>query len=216
MCIRDRVSTQSTGKKRKFESPTPFSFSVFSQKPVKYSSRPFSTNFRYNPSSSKKEAKLAESAALFPCNQDLVEMMETVEKEFDVLLSQLKTVKLWLSLITSKKEEKDFHMAVREEVLQLLSSFETNSVSVLSSIGRTCAVRGHLVEKAIKYEMNDEIMNGIVEYDQKIFLFQKKTFLEMRNALVVIADFLNKNTDSLLLTTTSSTETCEKKNNDSN
>ena len=144
------------------------------------------------------EDKVSDSQMTMPSNQLILETTEILRQELLAMVSNVDTVKLWIQLNVPRIEDgNNFGVGVQEDMVSELSRAEDHAFALLESITKYYIGRAKLVTRCFKYPKLPDFEMAISETDQKQYLSNVLSLVDLRNNYALLYDMIIKNIDKL-------------------
>jgi len=153
-------------------------------------------------SDDKKESddknKINESLMTMPSNHLILETTEILRAELLAMVSNVDTVKLWIQLNVPRIEDgNNFGVGVQEDMVTELSRAEDHAFALLESITKYYIGRAKLMTRCFKYPKLPDFEMAVSETDQKQYLSNVLSLVDLRNNYALLYDMIIKNIDKL-------------------
>jgi len=142
--------------------------------------------------------KVSQSQMTMPSNQLVVESTEVLRTELLAMVSNADTVKLWIQLNVPRIEDgNNFGVGVQEDMVSELSRAEDHAFALLESITKYYIGRAKLLTRCFKYPKLPDFEMAVSEADQKQYLSNVLSVVDLRNNYALLYDMIIKNIDKL-------------------
>jgi len=146
----------------------------------------------------KDKDKIEESLMTMPSNRLIVETTDLLRAELLAMVNNVDTVKLWVQLNVPRIEDgNNFGVSVQEDMVSELSRSEDNAFSLLESITKYYIARAKLVTRCFKFPKLPDFEMAVSELDQKQYLNNVLSLVDLRNNYALLYDMIIKNVDKL-------------------
>jgi len=146
----------------------------------------------------KDKEKVEESLMTMPSNRLIVETTEILRGELLAMVNNVDTVKLWIQLNVPRIEDgNNFGVSVQEDMVSELSRAEDNAFALLESITKYYIARAKLVTRCFKFPKLPDFEMAVSEVDQKQYLNNVLSLVDLRNNYALLYDMIIKNVDKL-------------------
>jgi len=142
--------------------------------------------------------RIPESQMTMPSNKLILETTEILRAELLSVVSNVDVVKLWIQLNIPRIEDgNNFGVGVQEDTMSELSRAEDHAFSLLETITKYYIARAKLVTRCFKYPNLADFEVAVSEADQKQYLSNVLSLVDLRNNYALIYDLVIKNIDKL-------------------
>jgi len=144
------------------------------------------------------DEKVSDSQMTMPSNQLILETTEILRKELLAMVSNVDTVKIWIQLNVPRIEDgNNFGVGVQEDTVSELSRAEDHAFALLESITKYYIGRAKLMTRCFKYPKLPDFEMAVSEADQKQYLSNVLSLVDLRNSYALLYDMIIKNIDKL-------------------
>jgi len=127
-------------------------------------------------------------------NQKLMELNDTVRKQFAETIETLKQIQLGIIFAVPNMEAgNNFGVDVQNEALKEVNTLETKANDAYRSISNFSNYRAQLVWKCVKYPQVEDCRLAVLERDERHLIDLRYAMLTMRNKLAALHNTLTKN-----------------------
>ncbi|KNC51825.1 proteasome activator subunit [Thecamonas trahens ATCC 50062] len=133
-------------------------------------------------------------------NSVILPLSDKIKHEMYVFLDTVATIKNWIQLRvpSSTDRVKQFDVAVQITVLTEVMGYEATVVAQLRSIHRYFQSRGALVARVLRRPWNADLINSIIDLDDRYFSNLWVSFSLLLSAYRALHDSLQKNMPKIL------------------
>jgi len=146
----------------------------------------------------KEKDEIEGSLMTMPSNKLILETTEILRAELLAMVNNVDTVKLWIQLNVPRIEDgNNFGVSVQEDMVSELSRAEDNAFALLESITKYYIARAKLVTRCFKFPKLPDFEMAVSEIDQKQYLNNVLSLVDLRNNYALLYDMIIKNIDKL-------------------